>query len=93
MTDRWTHQQLQHFLHLRQGLMKTGFSKDVADAQARRAIETRDRKGGSQRRTEGETKDDLYQAAKRYNITGRSKMDKEQLAKAVHGHRNMQRGS
>lgn len=92
MTDRWTEEQLRYFLHVRSGLMKTGFSRDVAEAQARRTIEKRMRQGGSRRRTEGDTKDDLYQEAKRFNITGRSKMDKEQLAKAVQGHRNMTRG-
>ena len=92
MTDKWTEQQLQHFIHLRSGLMKTGFSKDVAQAQARRLVEQRQREGDRERRSEEPTKDDLYHEAKRFRITGRSKMDKEQLAKAVEGHRNRSRG-
>jgi hypothetical protein len=93
MTDRWTQQQLQQFVHVREGLIKTGFAKDVAEAQARRAVEQRAKMRERKRHSEEPTKDELYHEAMRYKITGRSKMDKEQLAKAVQGHRNRFRGS
>lgn len=83
MGERWSEQDMQQFIHVRNGFMKTGFSKDVADAQARRTIEARQAQGGRRRRSEDPTKDDLYLEAKRFNITGRSKMDKEELSEAV----------
>lgn len=83
MNDDWDAQQREHFRLIRNGLLKTGFSRDVADAQAARAIRERDARPERARRSEEPTKDELYLAAKRYNITGRSKMDKEALEKAV----------
>ena len=80
MTDRWTEQQLQHFIRVRDSMVKTGFSKDVAEAQARRAVASRRE---PVRRKAERTKDDLYRLAMTYNITGRSKMDTEQLRAAV----------
>jgi hypothetical protein len=92
MTDRWTEQQLQHFARVRAGLMKSGFARDVAEAQARRAVEARASQRPRKRHSDEPTKDELYHEAMRYNITGRSKMDKSQLANAVEGHRNRARG-
>ena len=80
MTDRWTEQQLQHFIRVRDSMVKTGFSKDVAEAQARRAVSSRRE---PTRRSADRTKDDLYRLAMRYNIQGRSKMDTDQLRQAV----------
>lgn len=87
MTDRWSEQQLRHFITVRDSFVKTGFSKDVAEAQARRTIEARMSRGEPVRRSEEPTKDDLYREAMRYNITGRSKMDKDELAEAVEEYR------
>lgn len=83
MSETWTEQQLQQFVRVRDGFMKTGFSKDVAEAHARRTVEERLAKGEKPRRSEDPTKDELYLEAKRFNITGRSKMDKEALSRAV----------
>ena len=80
MTDRWSEQQLQHFIRVRDSMVKTGFSKDVAEAQARRAVASRRE---PTRRITGRTKDDLYRLAMQYKIPGRSKMDTEQLREAV----------
>lgn len=93
MTDAWTEKQLAQFVRVRDGFMKTGFAKDIAEEHAARTIEqSRHRPRKPAPDPENPTKDDLYRAAMRYNITGRSKMDKEQLAKAVHGHRMTSRG-
>jgi len=93
MTDAWTEKQLIQFVRIRDGFLKTGFEQDIAEAHAARTIED------SRRRPEkppadpsNPTKDELYHEAKRFNITGRSKMDKEQLAHAVQGHRSTNRG-
>ena len=80
MTDRWSEQQLQHFIRVRDSMVKTGFSKDVAEAQARRAVASR--REPTRRSTE-RTKDDLYRLAMQYNIAGRSKMGTEELRSAV----------
>lgn len=88
MTDSWSEQQLQHFRRVRDGFIKTGFSKDVAEAHARRTVEQRRARGERPRTSEDPTKDELYLQAKRFNITGRSKMDKEELARAVAGYRS-----
>lgn len=87
MTDSWNEKQLAQFARIRDGFMKTGFSRDVAEAHAARTLREREAQPEKPRRTEGETKDELYHEAKRYNIAGRSQMDKSQLAAAVKSHR------
>ena len=92
MTDTWTEQQLQQFVHLREGFIKTGFARDVAEAQARRAMESRRARPERVSDPAHPTKDDLYREAMQLRIRGRSKMDKEQLLAAVHAHRTANRG-
>lgn len=89
MTDAWTEKQLAQFARVRDGFIKTGFSEDVAAAHAASTIEQTRRQRPTKKAPDpaNPTKDDLYREAMRYNITGRSKMDKDQLANAVHGHR------
>jgi hypothetical protein len=92
MTDAWTERQLAQFVRIREGFLKTGFSEDEAAAHAERTIEElrlRPRRPAPD--PDNPTKDELYHEAKRYDITGRSKMDKEQLADAVQGHRSSDR--
>jgi hypothetical protein len=84
MADHWSEQQLKHFIRVRDSFVKTGFSTDVAEAQARRTVEGR--REPSRRSVEA-TKDELYREAMRYNIAGRSKMDKNELAKAIDAYR------
>ena len=93
MTDRWTERQLAQFAHIREGFLKTGFTEADAEEHATRTIEqSRSRPRKPAPDPENPTKDQLYHEAIRYNITGRSKMDKEQLAHAVQGHRSCDRG-
>lgn len=93
MTDAWTEKQLQQFVRIRDGFLKTGFSQDIAEAHAARTIEeSRRRPQKAPPDPSNPTKDDLYHEAKRFNITGRSKMDKEELERAVRGHRSFHRG-
>ncbi len=63
MTDTWTEQQLQQFVHLREGFIKTGFARDVAEAQARRAMEARRARPERVHDPAHPTKDDLYREA------------------------------
>ena len=93
MTDAWTERQLAQFVRVRDGFLKTGFSDADAEAHARRTIEqSRSRPKKPAPDPDNPTKDQLYREAKRFNITGRSKMDKEELAHAVQGHRSSARG-
>ncbi len=88
MTDSWTEKQLMQFVRVRDGFLKTGFPHDIAEAHAAHTIEqTRKRPEKPPSDPANLTKDELYREAMRFNITGRSKMDKDQLANAVHGHR------
>ena len=80
MAEQWSEEQMRRFIRIRDSMVKTGFSKDVAEAQARRALAQRTE---PQRRSAERTKDDLYRLAMRYQIPGRSKMDTEQLRVAV----------
>lgn len=94
MSDAWTERQLAQFARIRDGFLKTGFTEDDATAHATRTIEeSRSRPRRPPPDPENPTKDQLYHEAKRYNITGRSKMDKEQLAHAVQGYRSSDRGA
>ncbi len=88
MTDAWTPKEREQFTRIRDGFMKTGFPRDAAEAHAARTIEqSRRRAPRPKRDPENLTKDELYREAMRYNITGRSKMDKDELERAVHGYR------
>ena len=93
MSDKWTEQQLAQFARVRDGFLKTGFSRDVAESHAARTIEERRRQPErAPSDPTNPTKDELYREAMRYDITGRSKMDKAQLHNAVQGHRIANRG-
>lgn len=93
MTDAWNEKQLAQFARIRDGFMKTGFSRDVAEAHAARTVRERAEQPEKPRRSAEATKDELYHEAKRYNIAGRSQMDKRQLADAVRTHRLSRGGS
>ena len=54
-------------------------------ANERAGRTARDEKEGKRTSARGETRSDLYEQAKRKNIPGRSKMSKQELARAVHG--------
>ena len=93
MTDAWTEQQLAQFARISQGLQRAGLSAQEADAHARRTIEeARIRPRKPPPDPDNPTKDQLYREAMRYDIAGRSKMDKDQLLHAVEGHRVANRG-
>jgi len=91
MTDTWNEKQLAQFARIRDGYLKTGFSEDDAHTHASNTINAQRDPRSGRRLGEGPTKDDLYLEAKRYNIAGRSKMDKDALQKIVAEHRSGQR--
>jgi hypothetical protein len=84
VTDGWTEKERQQFARIRDGFLKTGFSPEDAEEHARRTLEqARIRPRRPAPDPQNPTKDDLYQLAKRYDIAGRSQMDKEELERAV----------
>lgn len=86
----WSTRQRYRFLRVRNALMKAGHTLEEASEQASRVINSRPDPRSGRRVAEGEsTKDDLYREAMRFNITGRSKMDKEQLEEAVRRRRQL----
>jgi hypothetical protein len=87
VTDSWNEKQLAQFTRIREGFIKTGFSPEDAEEHARRTIEEARIKPRRRTDPENPTKDQLYREAMRYDIAGRSKMDKAQLVRAVEGHR------
>lgn len=73
------------------GLSEAGASNQQSPAENKRRerkTKTRERDGQTARRTKersGPTKAELYERAKRKDVPGRSKMSKEQLARALDG--------
>ena len=91
--DGWTDKQLEQFLRIRNGYIKTGFDQETAELHAARAINAQPDRRAGRRPNPEPTKDELYQEAVRYDIAGRSMMDKEELAKAVAGVRESRRSA
>ena len=89
--------------HIRKSAKQQGASENKAEEIAARTVNkerarsgesrTRSRSGrrGGQRsgtkRPKGRTKDQLYNEAKKYNVRGRSRMNKAQLQRAVDRHK------
>ncbi len=65
-------------------LRDEGYSKEKAARIAN--TENSGKKGGQARSYEERTKQELYEQAKDIGIDGRSKMDKEELIKALRNH-------
>jgi plasmid stabilization system protein ParE len=89
MPRAWSDKRERQYRHIRDSYRDEGVSKDEAEERAARTVNARREAGGEtkQRSSDSPTKDELYAQAKRFNITGRSKMDKEQLENAIAGHR------
>jgi hypothetical protein len=61
----------------------TGQGRGSSQGERRRATTQRGRRSGRSQRSQGLTRDELYEEAKRLGIEGRSKMNKAQLERAV----------
>jgi hypothetical protein len=89
----WSNKRERQYEHVKESEKKQGRStrraKEIAartvNKQRRQAGETTSRSGGSSGRSSnrGQTKEQLYNQAKRLGIKGRSKMNKQQLQRAV----------
>ncbi|MCW2924924.1 MAG: plasmid stabilization protein [Thermoleophilia bacterium] len=88
MPDAWTDKQERQYRHIRDGYVKSGASPEEAEERAARTINARREAAGEAKGGDGApSKDDLYQQARRFDIAGRSKMDKRELEDAIAGHR------
>ena len=88
MPEAWSDKRERQYKHIRDGYMDDGVSRDEAEERAARTVNARRDASGEAKDGDGSpTKDELYAQAKRFDITGRSKMDKEELENAIAGHR------
>ena len=88
MPRAWSDRRERQYEHIRDGYLEDGLSRDEAEERAARTVNARREAAGEARSGDGSpTKSELYEQAKRFDITGRSKMDKEALENAIAGHR------
>jgi hypothetical protein len=88
MPRAWSDKRERQYRHIRDSYRDEGVSKDEAEERAARTVNARrDASGEAKGGDDSPTKQELYAQAKRFDITGRSKMDKEQLENAIAGHR------
>jgi plasmid stabilization system protein ParE len=88
MPRAWSDKRERQYEHIRDGYLDEGLSKDAAEERAARTVNARRAASGEARdSSNAPSKEELYAQAKRFDITGRSKMDKEELENAIAGHR------
>jgi plasmid stabilization system protein ParE len=88
MPDAWSNKEERQYKHIRDSYEDRGVSKDEAEERAARTVNAdRDASGRAKDGDGKPTKSELYEQAKRYDIAGRSSMDKGELRRAVAGHK------
>ncbi len=97
MPKAWSNKDERMYEHIKESSKDRGKSEDKAQEIAARTVNKQRREEGRtpNKRTQGtgnpnkgyedRTRDELYNLAKEKNIEGRSKMNKEELVKAVRG--------
>jgi hypothetical protein len=84
----WSGKRERQYEHIKDSERKRGRSlKRSKEIAARTVNKERARTGEARRSSSGRTKEQLYNEAKRMNIPGRSRMNKQQLQRAVDRHR------
>jgi hypothetical protein len=92
MPDAWSAKRERQYEHIKESEKKEGRSTRRAKEIAARTVNKQraqsgeaktSSRGGSSSRGRGRTKEQLYNEAKRLGIEGRSRMNKEQLQRAV----------
>jgi hypothetical protein len=80
----WSDKRERQYEHIKDSERKQGRSlKRSKEIAARTVNKERARTGEANRSSSGRTKEQLYDEAKRMNIRGRSRMNKQQLQRAV----------
>lgn len=88
MPEAWSDKRERQYEHIRDGYLEDGLSRDEAEERAARTVNARREAAGEAKEgDDSPTKSELYEQAQRFDITGRSKMDKEELENAIAGHR------
>jgi plasmid stabilization system protein ParE len=90
MPSEFSRKDERKYEHIKQGYKDRGVSNDEAEERAARTVNkerhaegrTKEQREARSRR-EGPTKEELYDRARKMGIEGRSKMDKEELKRAV----------
>lgn len=87
MPRAWSAERERQYKHIRSGLMKRGRGEETAEEIAARTVNKERARSGEGLRSHkgpgGRTRDQLYEEAKDLSITGRSRMNKAQLLRAV----------
>lgn len=88
MPEAWSDKRERQYEHIRDGYMEDGVSRKEAEERAARTVNARREASGEAEGGDGSpTRDELYEKAKEFDISGRSDMDKEELENAIAGHR------
>ena len=97
MPQAWTYKDERMYEHIKQSERDRGRELERAKEIAARTVNKQRREegrtpnkttqgtGNPRRGLEARTKDELYNIAKDRNISGRSKMDKQELVEAIRG--------
>jgi plasmid stabilization system protein ParE len=97
MPKAWSNKDERKYEHIKEGYEERGVSENKAEEIAARTVNKDRREEGRtpNKRTQGtgnpnkgydeRTRDELYNIAKDKNVTGRSKMSKAELEKAIRG--------
>lgn len=95
MPEEWTDREERQYDHIKKSEMQRGKSEDRAEEIAASTVNKQRRKSGKtenkttrgtgnpNRKLEDRTVEQLRNRARELNIDGRSKMDKEELVKAI----------
>jgi len=88
MPQAWSNKRERQYEHIKDAERKRGHSlKRSKEIAARTVNKERARIGEARQSARGRTKEQLYNEAKRLNIAGRSRMNKQQLQRAVDRHK------
>ena len=97
MPGGWSHKDERMYEHIKDSSKERGKSEDRAEEIAARTVNKQRREEGRtpKRRTEGtgnpnrgyeaRTRDELYNIAKEKDVAGRSRMNKDELIRAIRG--------
>lgn len=95
----WSDKDERQYEHVKESSRKRGVSVDRAKEIAARTVNKQRREegrtpekrtsgtGNPSRRLEDRTRDELYNRARELNVSGRSKMSKDELVKAIRANR------
>lgn len=88
MPEAWSDKRERQYEHIRDSYMEDGVSRKEAEERAARTVNARrEASGEAGGGDDSPTREELYEKAKEFDISGRSEMDKEELENAIAGHR------